>query len=89
MIRGLTCSGLGDIGTDEQLIKMAADGGFGAVDIDATGLVGRHGAAGANELLEWHGVKVGAVGLPVEWRAGASFPKRCYCPRCLQIRLSN
>lgn len=70
MIRGLTRAGLGDVGTDERFIELASAAGFGAVDIDAVGLVGRHGAAGANDLLRRHGMTIGAVGLPVEWRAG-------------------
>ncbi|MBB6734631.1 sugar phosphate isomerase/epimerase family protein [Cohnella zeiphila] len=70
MIRGLTRAGLGDVGTDERLIALAAAEGFGAVDIDAAGLVGRLGAEGVNGLLRRHGMKIGAIGLPVEWRAG-------------------
>lgn len=67
MIKGLTVAGLGAV-DEVQLIRKAAEYGFGAVDIDAKALEDRLGTDGARELLEQHGVRIGAIGLPVEWR---------------------
>mgnify|MGYP001347588270 CR=1 FL=1 len=69
MKMGLTRAGLGDVGSDERLIELAAAFGFETVDIDAAAFVARHGAEGAREFLARHGVALGSVGLPVEWRA--------------------
>jgi len=69
MLRGLTGAGLGQLENDEQLIALASAHGFQAVDIDARGLIERHGVEGARELLKQHGVVIGSIGLPVEWRA--------------------
>jgi sugar phosphate isomerase/epimerase len=67
MIKGLTKAGIGAV-DDVQLIQKAAEYGFGAVDIDAKSLEERIGTEGARELLAQHGVRIGAIGLPVEWR---------------------
>ena len=69
MIRGITRQGMGAVESDEQLIRAAAQYGFGAVDVDARGLVARGGADGARELLQQHGVILGAINLNVEWRS--------------------
>ncbi|MCA0753641.1 sugar phosphate isomerase/epimerase [Paenibacillus sp. N4] len=68
MLRGLTGAGLGRLESDEQLIKLASEHGFQAVDLDAAGLIERHGVEGARELLDSHRVVIGSIGLPVEWR---------------------
>ncbi|MBW7455585.1 sugar phosphate isomerase/epimerase family protein [Paenibacillus sepulcri] len=68
MLRGLTSAGLGKVENDEQLIKLASQYGFQAVDVDALGLVERHGVEGARELLKSHNVVIGSIGLPVDWR---------------------
>ncbi|EXX90409.1 xylose isomerase [Paenibacillus darwinianus] len=68
MLYGLTRAGLGDIGSDEQFLKKAAHYGFEAVDIDALGLIKRHGIENAQELLRQNQMVIGSIGLPVEWR---------------------
>lgn len=69
MLRGLTGAGLGKLESNEQFIELAAKYGFEAVDIDALALVESHSVDGARELLGKHGLVVGSIGLPVEWRA--------------------
>ncbi|BBH21362.1 sugar phosphate isomerase [Paenibacillus baekrokdamisoli] len=69
MLRGLSGAGLGRIENDESLIELAAKYGFQAVDIDAQGLIERHGVEGARELLKNHNLVIGSIGLPVEWRS--------------------
>ena len=68
MLRGLTGAGLGKLESTEQFIELAAKYGFEAVDIDALALVESHSIDGARELLSKHGLVVGSIGLPVEWR---------------------
>lgn len=68
MLRGLTGAGLGKLESTEQFIELAAKYGFEAVDIDALALVESHSIDGARELLGKHGLVVGSIGLPVEWR---------------------
>ncbi|UJF34951.1 sugar phosphate isomerase/epimerase family protein [Paenibacillus hexagrammi] len=68
MLKGLTRAGLGSIHSDERMIELAAEYGFQAVDLDALGLIERHGIEGARELLLRHNIVIGAIGLPVEWR---------------------
>lgn len=69
MLRGLTGAGLGKLESNEQFIELAAKYGFEAVDIDALALVESHSVDGARELLGKHGLVIGSIGLPVEWRA--------------------
>jgi sugar phosphate isomerase/epimerase len=68
MLRGLTGAGLGKLESTEQFIELAAKYGFEAVDIDALALVESHSIDGARELLSKHGLVIGSIGLPVEWR---------------------
>ncbi|MBB6729487.1 TIM barrel protein [Cohnella zeiphila] len=68
MRRGLSGAGLGPLKDEIQLIELAGRNGFETVDIDARGLAARFGAEQARELLASHGVEIGSVGLPVEWR---------------------
>lgn len=68
MLRGLSGAGLGKVENDESLIELAGSYGFQAVDVDAKGLVDRHGVDGARELLKKNNVVIGSIGLPVEWR---------------------
>jgi len=68
MLRGLTKAGLGNVGNAEQFIALASKYGFQAVDIDMGGLTEGRGVDGAAELLRTHGVVVGSIGLPVQWR---------------------
>jgi len=67
MLRGLTQAGIG-MESDERLIESAAEYGFQAVDVDALSLVERLGLEPARELLQKHGIVIGTIGLPVEWR---------------------
>ncbi|MCQ6558403.1 sugar phosphate isomerase/epimerase family protein [Paenibacillus mendelii] len=67
MLRGLTQAGIG-MESDERLIESAAEYGFQAVDVDALSLVERLGLDQARELLQKHGIVIGSIGLPVEWR---------------------
>ncbi|XEC93782.1 sugar phosphate isomerase/epimerase family protein [Paenibacillus tarimensis] len=69
MLKGLSRAGLGDIGSDERFIALAAVYGFEAVDCDALGLVERNGTDGAAALLSENNMKIGSIGLPVEWRS--------------------
>ncbi|MFD0693186.1 sugar phosphate isomerase/epimerase family protein [Paenibacillus sp. GCM10027628] len=68
MLRGLTYAGVGSIESDERFIQLAAAYGFHAVDLDALKLVEDHGVEGARALLRRHGIVIGSIGLPVEWR---------------------
>ncbi|QHW30501.1 sugar phosphate isomerase/epimerase [Paenibacillus rhizovicinus] len=69
MLKGLSRAGLGEIGSDERFIALAAEYGFQTVDIDAKGLIDRNGLEGARKLLADNGVTIGSIGLSVEWRA--------------------
>lgn len=69
MLRGLTRAGLGNIGTTENMIRLAAKYGFQSVDVDAKALVDDLGEEGARGLLRETGVTLGSIGLGVEWRA--------------------
>ncbi len=68
MLRGLSKAGLGSIGSDENLIKLAAEYGFQSVDIDALSLIEQHGREQAQALLQQNSVVIGSIGLPVDWR---------------------
>ncbi|OZB95151.1 sugar phosphate isomerase/epimerase [Paenibacillus sp. XY044] len=70
MLKGLTLAGLGAVESEEKFIELAGTGGFQAVDVDARGLIERLGTDRALKKLEQHGVVIGAIGLPVEWRVG-------------------
>ncbi|GIQ69380.1 sugar phosphate isomerase/epimerase [Xylanibacillus composti] len=69
MLRGLTRAGFGNLESEEQWIRLAAQSGFQAVDVDAAGLIARNGLEQAKALLEENNIVIGAIGLPVEWRA--------------------
>ena len=68
MIRGLTRTGVGDVGGDENFIALASRYGFASVDLDPSGLVEAHGIEGTRQILSRHGVRLGSILLPVEWR---------------------
>jgi sugar phosphate isomerase/epimerase len=68
MLKGLTYAGLGSLESDEHFIQLAAKYGFQAVDLDALALVERIGAEGARGMLQKHGIIIGSINLPVEWR---------------------
>jgi sugar phosphate isomerase/epimerase len=69
MLRGLSGAGLGALENEVQLIKLAGQYGFQAVDLDALTLLERLGEQQAKELLSSHGVVIGSIGLPVDWRS--------------------
>lgn len=69
MLRGLTQDGIGAVESPERMIELASEAGFQAVDFSAKELIDRLGTAGASEKLAKHGVIIGSIGLPVEWRA--------------------
>ncbi|MBO9610546.1 MAG: sugar phosphate isomerase/epimerase [Paenibacillaceae bacterium] len=68
MLRGLTGAGLGNVGGGQNLIRLAGQYGFQAVDVDAKGLVDDLGVEGARALLQENGVVLGSIGLSVDWR---------------------
>ncbi|SMF88730.1 Sugar phosphate isomerase/epimerase [Paenibacillus uliginis N3/975] len=69
MLQGLTRAGLGEIANDEQLMELASQYHFQSVDLEAKELVDRLGAETAVERLLELNLTIGAIGLPVEWRA--------------------
>lgn len=83
MLRGLTGAGLGKLESTEQFIELAAKYGFAAVDLDALALVESHSVDGARELLNKHGLVIGSIGLPVEWR-GSEETFRAGLPKLTQ-----
>jgi len=71
MIPTLTTAGLGPVGDLDTLIGLASRNGFAAVDTGPDPLskfVAAHGIEGAREYLAAHRVRLGNLGLPVEWR---------------------
>lgn len=74
MIKGLTRAGLGgQIGSLENFVELAAKYGFGAVDVGGGELrewADKVGLDAARAVLRERQVAIGAIGLPVEWRAG-------------------
>ncbi|OGX68421.1 MAG: xylose isomerase [Paenibacillus sp. RIFOXYA1_FULL_44_5] len=69
MLRGLTQAGLGEIGSIERYIALAAQYEFQAVDLDAKAFIDSTGGeAAAKTLLQEHGIMIGSIGLPVQWR---------------------
>lgn len=70
MIPSLTTAGIGNPGSFEELIRLAARHGFGGVDAgDLPGFIERNGEEGARALLKGNQIRVGAFGLPVDWRS--------------------
>ncbi|WP_159886594.1 sugar phosphate isomerase/epimerase family protein [Paenibacillus puerhi] len=68
MKRGLTRAGLGDVGTTEQYIALAAAYGFQTVDLGAQELADPKQAEEIRASLQRRRIEAGAFGLPVEWR---------------------
>lgn len=70
MIPALTTAGVGNPGSFEELVKLAARHGFGGVDAgDLPAFLQRHGLEGALAFLREHRMVIGAFGLPVDWRS--------------------
>jgi sugar phosphate isomerase/epimerase len=71
MIKGITRAGIGQAGDFENLVKLAAEYGFGAVDASGAeldSLIANFGKDGAIDFLSENKVVIGTIGLPVEWR---------------------
>ncbi|MBD2847348.1 sugar phosphate isomerase/epimerase [Paenibacillus sp. IB182496] len=71
MIKGLSRAGIGDAGTVEQFVKLAAAHGFGAIDASAGELgawADEVGLEQALATLREQGVQIGTMGLSVDWR---------------------
>jgi sugar phosphate isomerase/epimerase len=68
MLRGLTRAGLGDIGSQQRFVVLAAQHGFESVDLDPKELIDEMGLQEAIDLLKKCNISIGAMGLPVEWR---------------------
>ena len=71
MIKGLSTAGLGQVKNVEELIYLAAQNGFGAIDTSGRELrsfIERKGLKEVKAILEQTNIVVGAIGLSVEWR---------------------
>lgn len=69
MIRGLTRAGLGNIGSNNEFVRLAQAHGFGAVDIqDVRGWFEQEGKESVKATLAETGIIVGSIGLQVQWR---------------------
>lgn len=71
MYKGLTPAGLGNVGDLEQFVLLASRHRFQAVDTDGKALehlIAQRGADGARAFLDEHRVKIGSIGLSVQWR---------------------
>lgn len=69
MMRGLTTAGLGAVRDVKHLIQLASAHDFECVDMDIVALLENDSIEQVKALLDEHGVILGAIGLPVEWRA--------------------
>ncbi|MFE4709770.1 sugar phosphate isomerase/epimerase family protein [Paenibacillus sp. NPDC056722] len=69
MLRGLTTAGLGEIASNEEYIRSAAEFGFQAVDLNPLELIQELGQEKALALLESTGITIGSFGLDVDWRS--------------------
>ena len=71
MIKGLSTAGIGHVKNLEELVLLASENGFGAVDTsghELRNLKEEKGLEGAKAFLREHNVKIGSIGLSVEWR---------------------
>ncbi|NUU59147.1 sugar phosphate isomerase/epimerase family protein [Paenibacillus agri] len=69
MLRGLTTAGLGEITSNEEYIRSAAEFGFQAVDLNPLELIEELGQEKALALLESTGITIGSFSLDVDWRS--------------------
>lgn len=72
MFKSLTAGALGVRGSIEELIGYAKRAGFQGVDVDIqeiASLVDTRGAAHVKNLFAEAGLRIGAWGLPINWRA--------------------
>lgn len=73
MISCITTAGIGNPGGLEALVALAGRHGIGGVDTNGQALVklvSERSLAGARAFLAENHVRIGSIGLPVEWRAG-------------------
>ncbi|CAM3926830.1 sugar phosphate isomerase/epimerase family protein [Lederbergia lenta] len=71
MIKGLSTAGIGEVKNVEELVLLASDNGFGVIDSSGQELrdfIGEKGLEEAKAFLQKHQVKIGSIGLAVEWR---------------------
>ncbi|MFC0211511.1 sugar phosphate isomerase/epimerase family protein [Paenibacillus chartarius] len=75
MLKGLTRAGIGDVGGLDSFVRLAAQHGFDAVDAGGQELIDliaqQQSVTGAKAWLEDAGqgrVRIGSIGLSVEWR---------------------
>lgn len=71
MIPCLTTAGIGNPGSLEALVALAGRYGFGGVDTGGDALqqwVAEKGLDGVRRFLAENDVRIGSIGLPVEWR---------------------
>lgn len=71
MLKGLSTAGLGDISNLTELVMLASENGFDAVETTSEQLktfISDVGIQGAEKYLKERDVLLGAVSLPVEWR---------------------
>lgn len=71
MIKGLTRAGIGNAGALEPFIRAASAHGFKAIAADGHELeqwIGAVGIAGVQAFLKEHDVRIGTIGLSVQWR---------------------
>ncbi|MDF2721725.1 MAG: xylose isomerase [Paenibacillus sp.] len=70
ILRGLTRAGLGNVGDTAQFLALASKYKFQSVDVDLNGLMtlAEGDIERAKDILSSHGLVVGSIGLPVQWR---------------------
>ncbi|MFC5529623.1 sugar phosphate isomerase/epimerase family protein [Cohnella yongneupensis] len=83
MIRGVTKAGLGEIGSNEEYIRLADRFGFRSVDLNPLELIEQYGQVEAADLLARHNVIIGSFGLEADWR-GSEDLFRAGLPRLVQ-----
>ena len=71
MLKGLSTAGLGDVSSLSELVTLASENGFDAVETTSDQLktfISDFGIRGAEKYLKEKNVLLGAVSLPIEWR---------------------
>lgn len=71
MLKGLSTAGLGNVKNIEELVRLASENGFEAIETSGQALrelVKEKGLEGAKVFLNQHNIKIGSIGLSVEWR---------------------
>lgn len=79
MIKTLSVQGLGQVKDLEELVRLAAENGFEAVETNGSELkkfVHEKGTEGAKAFLRKEKVQIGSFGLPVQWRTSDEEFKR-------------